>query len=175
MQNQSTNLQDLSLVAQFVKNLWETLVWSLGWEDPLEKGKATYSSILAWRTPCTVYSMGHKELDTTEWLSLVKKLSLSLPQLTSSQAPPGSFCDETKEQVVPPSPDRHVAASLAQRTPSVGWWLGSALWGVPSCSFSGNVTMDTESQASSFGELSLSRASKMGWSGSFKYLKNWKP
>ena len=29
----------------------------LGWEDPLEKGKATYSSILAWRIPCTVESM----------------------------------------------------------------------------------------------------------------------
>ena len=40
-----------SLVAQLVKNLpaiWETWVQSLGWEDPLEKGKATYSSILAW-------------------------------------------------------------------------------------------------------------------------------
>ena len=40
------------LVAQLVKNppaMWETWVWSLGWEDPLEKGKATYSSILAWR------------------------------------------------------------------------------------------------------------------------------
>ena len=40
-----------SLVAQLVKNLpamWETWVWSLGWEDPLEKGKATHSSILAW-------------------------------------------------------------------------------------------------------------------------------
>ena len=40
-----------SLVAQLVvKNLpamWETLVQSLGWEDPLEKGKATHSSILA--------------------------------------------------------------------------------------------------------------------------------
>ena len=31
--------------------MWETRVWSLGWEDPLEKGKATYSSILAWRIP----------------------------------------------------------------------------------------------------------------------------
>ena len=43
-----------SLVAQTVKNLpalWETWVRSLGWEDPLEKGKATYSSILAWRIP----------------------------------------------------------------------------------------------------------------------------
>ena len=38
-----------SLVAQLVKNLpamWETWVQSLGWEDPLEKGKATHSSIL---------------------------------------------------------------------------------------------------------------------------------
>ena len=41
-----------SLVAQLVKNLLamrETWVWSLSWEDPLEKGKATHSSIVAWR------------------------------------------------------------------------------------------------------------------------------
>ena len=46
-----------SLVAQLVKNppaRWETWVRSLGWEDPLEKGKATHSSILAWTIPCTV-------------------------------------------------------------------------------------------------------------------------
>ena len=46
-----------SLVAQLVKNLpamWETWVRSLGWEDPLEKGKATHSSILAWRILWTV-------------------------------------------------------------------------------------------------------------------------
>ena len=46
-----------SLVAQLVNNLpamWETLVRSLGWEDPLEKGKATHSSILAWRIPWTI-------------------------------------------------------------------------------------------------------------------------
>ena len=45
-----------SLVAQVVKNLramWETKVQSLGEEDPLEKGMATYSSILACRTPWT--------------------------------------------------------------------------------------------------------------------------
>ena len=39
-----------SLVAQLVKNppaMWETWLWSLGWEDPLEKEKATHSSILA--------------------------------------------------------------------------------------------------------------------------------
>ena len=46
-----------SLVAQLVKNppvMWETCVRSLGWEDPLEKGKATHSSILACRIPWTV-------------------------------------------------------------------------------------------------------------------------
>ena len=46
-----------SLVAQLVKNLpamRETWVLSLGWEDPLQKGKATHSSILAWRIPWTV-------------------------------------------------------------------------------------------------------------------------
>ena len=50
-----------SLVAQLVKNLpamQETWVLSLGWEDPLEKGKTTHSSILGWRIPWTVQSMG---------------------------------------------------------------------------------------------------------------------
>ena len=41
-----------SLLAQ-LPAMWETWVWSLGWEDPLEKGKATHSSILAWRSPWT--------------------------------------------------------------------------------------------------------------------------
>ena len=47
-----------SLVAQLVKNppaMRETWVPSLGWEDPPEKGTATHSSILAWRTPYTKY------------------------------------------------------------------------------------------------------------------------
>ena len=46
-----------SPVAQLVKNspaMRETWVQSLGWEDPLEKGKAIHSSILAWRIPWTV-------------------------------------------------------------------------------------------------------------------------
>ena len=56
-----------------VKNLPAMrMIWvrSLGWEDPLEKGNATHSSILAWRIPWTVWSMGFKESDTTERLSL---------------------------------------------------------------------------------------------------------
>ena len=54
-----------SLVAQLVKNLpamWETWVRSLGWEDPLEKGKAIHSSILAWRISLTVWSMGSQRV-----------------------------------------------------------------------------------------------------------------
>ena len=46
-----------SLISQLVKNppaMQETWVRSLGWEDPLEKGKATHSSILAWRSPWAV-------------------------------------------------------------------------------------------------------------------------
>ena len=63
-----------SLVVQMVKNLpamQETQVRSLGQEDPLEKGMATHSSILAWRVPWTKepggYSpWGDKESDTSE-------------------------------------------------------------------------------------------------------------
>ena len=50
-----------SLVAQLVKNLplmWETWVRSLVWEDTLEKGRATHSSILAWGITWSVWSMG---------------------------------------------------------------------------------------------------------------------
>ena len=49
------------LGAQLVKNqpaMRETWVQLLGWEDPLEKGKATHSNILAWKIPWTVKSMG---------------------------------------------------------------------------------------------------------------------
>ena len=61
-----------SLVAQPVKNppaMQETWVRSLGYEDPLEKGKATHSSILAWRIPWTekpggLQSMGSQTVGT---------------------------------------------------------------------------------------------------------------
>ena len=49
--------------------MWEIWVWSLGWEDPLEKGNVTQFIILAWRIPCTLYGpWGRKELDMTERL-----------------------------------------------------------------------------------------------------------
>ena len=61
-----------------VKNLpaiQETQVQSLGWKDPLEKGMATHSSILAWRIQWTKSLVGyspwnHKESDTTEQITL---------------------------------------------------------------------------------------------------------
>ena len=57
-----------SLVAQTVKNppaMWETWVQSLGWEDPLEEGMATHSSILAWRIP----------MDRGAWWAIVHGVS----------------------------------------------------------------------------------------------------
>ena len=71
---QFPSYRQASLVAQMVKTLpavQETQVQSLGWEDPLEKGMATHSCVLAWRMPWTeepggLQSMVHKELDTPE-------------------------------------------------------------------------------------------------------------
>ena len=70
-----------SLVAQTVNNppaMWEIWVQVLGWEDSLEEGMATYSSILAWRIPmdrrawsATVH--GVTESDTTEQLSTAQQ------------------------------------------------------------------------------------------------------
>ena len=82
-----------SLVAQTVKNLpamQETQVQSLGWEDPLEKGMATHSSILAWKFHGQRSLMGyspwdHKGLDTTEQLidflikSNLSDMSIAIP------------------------------------------------------------------------------------------------
>ena len=70
-----------SLVAQLVKNpplMQETWVWSLGWEDLLEKEKATPSSILAWRIQRTVLFMGmqivrHDWAIFTSWGSFLLK------------------------------------------------------------------------------------------------------
>ena len=62
-----------SLVAQLVKNppaIQETWVWSLSQEDSLEKGKATHSSVLAWRIHGLYSPWGRKESDTTKHLSL---------------------------------------------------------------------------------------------------------
>ena len=73
LNNYSSDLP-ASLVVQTVKTqsaMQETRVWSLGWEDALEKGIATHSCILAWRIPwreepCRLQSVGSQRV-TTEW------------------------------------------------------------------------------------------------------------
>ena len=62
-------------MAQKVKNLparWETWLLSLGWEDPLEEGMATHSSILAWRIP----------MDREAWQATVHGVAKSQTQLS---------------------------------------------------------------------------------------------
>ena len=56
-------------MVKHLSTMWETQVRSLGWEDRLEKGKATHSSIVAWRIP-----WGGKELDMTEQLSTAQHI-----------------------------------------------------------------------------------------------------
>ena len=85
-----------SWVAQLVKNLpavQESLVWSLGWEDPVEESMATLSSILAWRIPMDrgawwVTVHGVAESDTTErwsthspWLCFISHVCESITAL----------------------------------------------------------------------------------------------
>ena len=66
LKNAPLSCQEASLVAQTVRNLpaiQETWVQSLGWEDPLEKGMATHSSVLAWKMPWTeVQSRGSQRV-----------------------------------------------------------------------------------------------------------------
>ena len=63
-------IQEISLVAPMVKNLpavQETWLWSLCWEDPLEKRMATHSSILVWRIPWTEELTVHGLTQLSDW------------------------------------------------------------------------------------------------------------
>ena len=82
-------------MVKYLPTMWEILVQSLSWEDPLEKRMETHSSILAWRISWTEgpggspYSpWGHKELDTTERLNK-KKLQLGREEMLISDGPSG--------------------------------------------------------------------------------------
>ena len=87
----------VSLVAQMVKNplaVQETWVWSLGRGNPLEQGMATHSSTLAWRISWTeepggLCPWGCKELDTTEWLTLLAPPPLVAPSFKAISARAG--------------------------------------------------------------------------------------
>ena len=79
----------------------ETQVWSLGGEDPLEKGMATHSSILAWRIPWTedpggLQSMGlQRVLDTTEQLTLASTIQSNRAAAVKSLQSCPTLCDPT--------------------------------------------------------------------------------
>ena len=80
-------------MAQLVENLlavWETWVLSLGWEDPLEKGKATHSSILTWRIHILFYSLYYeKGFMLLLLLNRFSRVQLcETPETAAHQAPP---------------------------------------------------------------------------------------
>ena len=77
-----------SLIAQMVKNLsamWETRVQSLGQEDPLEKGMATHSSILAWRIPWTEEFGGLVHGIAKSWTQLSNSLPFTHTEVLQTQ------------------------------------------------------------------------------------------
>ena len=81
----------------------ENWVLSLCWEDPLEKEMATHSSILAWRIPWMrslegYIPWGHKESDTTEWLTL--SLSTVTERLNRSCWQSWSVCNRLFQDVI---------------------------------------------------------------------------
>ena len=91
----------ISLVTQLVKNppaIWETRVWFLGWEDFLEKGKATHSSILAWRIPWTVKSMGSQRV-RHDWATSTFTYALRLINKFASSIMLISFFYKLKESI----------------------------------------------------------------------------
>ena len=66
-----------SLIAQLVKNppaMRETWVRSLGWEDPLKKGKTIHSSILTWRIPWTVHRVAKNQTRLSDFHFLSVKV-----------------------------------------------------------------------------------------------------
>ena len=62
--------------------MWESWVWSLGWEDSLEEGMATHSSILAWRIPT----------DKGAWQATVHEVTKSWTRLREVGREVGSYC-----------------------------------------------------------------------------------
>ena len=87
-------------MAQLVKNppaMWETWVRSLGWEDPLEKGKATHSIILAWRIPWRIPAMWriHLQCGRPGFDPWVGKIPWRRERLYTPLSWPGEFLEKS--------------------------------------------------------------------------------
>ena len=98
-----------SLVAQMVKNLpatQETWVQSLGWEDPLEKGMATHSSILAWKIPWTEASGGLQSMGLQESVMIEILTYTDTLEAFANNWKLTLLWNRTVLQPLPQSPDR---------------------------------------------------------------------
>ena len=116
------------LVTQLGKNppaMWETWVQSLGWENPLEKGKTAHSCILAWRIPWTVKSMGSQRV-RHDWATCAFML-YTLTKLCYTKAlewsslVPGPKAKSSSEIMNPTSftVSYHLCAKLLQWCPTL--------------------------------------------------------
>ena len=113
----------VSLVAQSVQNPpaeWETWVRSLSWEDPLEEGMATHSSILAWRTPT----------DRGTWRAAVREVAKSWTRLWVTQHSTSEGVYEVCENVKRETDlggQRRIPESLVMNLGIISrmWWPGN--------------------------------------------------
>ena len=109
-----------------VQETQETLLWSLGQEDPLEKERATLSSILAWEIPWTESLVGYrpkgcKVLDTTEWLSSIStncKFTKGPPLGDYSQGQSSTRCSHTHMTDSPSTRQSHQGSLFFQILPA---------------------------------------------------------
>ena len=135
----SVNVYGASLVAQLVKNppaMWETWVQSLGWEDLLEKGKATHSSILAWRIPWTFAKSWRRLSDfhfhmfikcmTESWQKGVRK-ECGWPFRTRQWVPLSSTSDSW---VIQTQAQTHKVKRMAAQKAGLSWatWLTTLIF-----------------------------------------------
>ena len=91
----------------------KTWVWSLGWKDPLEKGKSTHSSILAWRIPWTLSDIGSQS-----------QTQLSDLHFTSLHTPSGESNDQPKQHI---KKQKHYFADKSPSSQSYGF-SSSHVW-----------------------------------------------
>ena len=122
----------VDFVAQLVKNpptKQETWVRFLGWEDPLEKGKATHSSILAWRIPWTVYSIGEGNGTPLQYSCLENPMDggawwAAVHGVAKSQTPLSDFTFIHWRRKWQPTP-----VFLPGESQGLGSLVGCRLWG----------------------------------------------
>ena len=71
----------MAQLVKYMSAMWETRVQSLGWEDPLEKGKATHSSILVWRIPWIVHGIAKSQTRLGNFIYLFIYLGIRITDL----------------------------------------------------------------------------------------------